>query len=154
MTTDVGDLIRVRKQVQADHTDLRALLESLNAAARGVYHGAGLGRHEAAVAALRLAVVTLVARFEQHLEMEEDSLLPILRKQDGWGDVRADEILYDHERQRLVLRAMLEDAPLAQVNFEMVDELGAFVRQLLRDMDLEDLMLATLVHDSVRPSMA
>jgi hypothetical protein len=50
---------------------------------------------------------------------------------------------------------MLEDAPLTRVSLALMDELRSFIRLLQHDMDLEDLMLATLVHDaSAGPSRA
>jgi hypothetical protein len=92
VTMDVRDLIGVRERIQADHAELRGLLESVTVTARGLLHDVGSGREGAAVAALRFAVAGLVTRFERHLEMEEIYLLPILRRLDGWGDVRAEEI--------------------------------------------------------------
>lgn len=148
MKIDVRELVGVRERVHADHAELRGLLESVAGTAKGLLHDAGSGREGAAIAALRLAVSTLVARFERHLVTEECHLLPILRKLDGWGDVRAEEILFEHQQQRLVLAAMLEDAPLGRVSIDLLDELQGFIRWLLHDMDLEDLMLATLVHDA------
>jgi hemerythrin-like domain-containing protein len=151
---DVRELVGVREQIQADHAELRTLLGSLAAAAKGLLHDADLGHERAAVSALHLAAANLVTRFVRHLEMEEGSLLPILRRRDGWGDVRAEEVLFEHQQQRLVLAAMLEDAPHTRVNLDRLDELRGFIRLLLRDMELEELMLATLADDArVGPSM-
>jgi hypothetical protein len=152
---DVRDVIGLRERIEAEHAELRSLLESLAAAAKGLIHDAGSGRQQAAVSALHLAAANLVTRFVRHLEMEERSLLPILRRRDGWGDVRAEQVLFEHQQQRLVLAAMLEDAPRTQVNLDGIDELRGFIGMLLRDMELEELMLGTLAGDRrVGPSTA
>src|SRR5580658_6293110 len=80
-----SDLIDVRERIQADHSDLRSLLEGLCVAAACLGGDARSEPEEAAVEALRLAATTLVERFHRHLEMEERDFLPILRKLDGWG---------------------------------------------------------------------
>jgi hemerythrin-like domain-containing protein len=145
---DVGDLVGVRERIRADHAELRVLLEGVAAAAQQLLRDAGSPREEAAVATLRAAATSLVARFRRHLDMEESKFLPILRRIDGWGDVRAEEMLFEHQEQRLVLAAMLDDARLTQVDLDLLDELRGFIRLLTRDMDLEELMLAALVQDA------
>jgi hypothetical protein len=143
-----SDLIDVRDRIRADHADLRSLLEGLRVAAACLVGDARSQREDAAVEALRLAASTLVERFHRHLEMEERDFLPILRRLDGWGHARAERIDYEHQVQRLVLGAMLEDARLVRSDLDRGDELQGFIHALLRDMDLEEALLAALVEES------
>lgn len=143
----VSDLIDIRERIKADHADLRSLLRGLCLAAACVVGDARSDLEEAAVEALRLAASTFVERFHRHLEVEERDLLPILRRLDGWAHARAERADYEHQVQRLVLGAMLEDARLVRRDLDL-DELLGFVRALLRDMDLEEAWLAALVEES------
>src|SRR5262245_19480456 len=91
----------VRARILENHGALRAKLETLQRLAIEADGGSS-------TAAERAGELTRVL-FEEladHLDIEEQLLVPMLREIDAWGALRADELVRHHETQWAELKAL------------------------------------------------
>jgi hemerythrin-like domain-containing protein len=136
---------QVRRVILDEHRWLREVLADAGEIARRVE----AGDHERA-GHLRERAQRLRQRFLQHLDFEEEQLIPALRDADDWGEERAGLLLREHAEQRARFAALLQELhqpcsdprPLAR-------DVGALVRDLLADMEHEEaeLLSERVLHD-------
>ncbi len=101
----------LRRRVLEDHARLRPGLRELRAAAEWARTGDPERRDT-----LRREAADFAIRFFRHLEMEEQELVPVLRRIDAWGDERARRVIEEHVEQRgalVDLLAELDDPSLS-----------------------------------------
>ncbi|MAE94682.1 MAG: hypothetical protein CL910_08490 [Deltaproteobacteria bacterium] len=107
MSTPSPDLpppSEVRRRVLEDHVRVRLALQELRSSAEWARTGVSDRGPN-----LRQEAGRFTDFFFQHLEMEEEILLPTLRGVDAWGDARAERVLEEHLEQRQMLTELLED---------------------------------------------
>jgi len=130
----------VRRTILEDHATLRARfadLQDLLAALRrdGDPASAADARREQ----VRELAAALRQRFLRHLELEEGTLVPALRRTDSWGDERARRVLAEHADQRRRLDELLEHmGDPACSDAALAVELETLVEDLLTDMEHEE----------------
>ncbi len=86
-----GRVDRIRDELLARHTELRAAVDDIRRAVDRVRHG----RSKPDV--LRLSLGQLADTLRRHRAHEDDVLRDILRTVDAWGDVRADLLDEEHD---------------------------------------------------------
>jgi hemerythrin-like domain-containing protein len=122
---------RIRALIRAEHCVLRALLREVGELARCVEDGRG-----EAVAALRERGLALHDRFAAHLALEEQMLVPWLRRVAADA---ADRLLSEHTEQRLLLEYILVRLRDAErPGLVLGRELRGFVQLLHEDMAEEE----------------
>ena len=122
----------VRARILRDHGVLRAKLEQLQRLALE----AGGGSSAAAERAVELARA-LFEELADHLDIEEQVLVPMLREADAWGELRAGELARHHETQWQELKELRARADSSSV-LALAAELAALVMALRSDMLAED----------------
>lgn len=127
----------VRARILEHHGELRAKLEILQRLASE----ADGGDLSAAAHAVALAH-GLFDELADHLDIEEQMLVPMLREVDAWGELRANELLKHHEQQWSELKALRERADRCSAR-TMAGELAMLVSALRRDLLDEDRELLT-----------
>lgn len=134
---------RVAARVSRDHATIRALLDGLERAC-----AAAKARRAGGLDSFRRAVWDLYLAFEEHLQMEEADVAPILRRAGAAGEGRAVAMILEHNEQRRVMLALVEDTECdaRHVDALVVDALG-LVLAFGTDMVLEDRALAPLLAD-------
>ncbi len=133
------DVASVKARVRREHAVIRTLLDVLDDAAREV-HGRVSG-----LPALRRAVWELYVVFDDHLAMEEALVLPLLKSVDAWGPVRAENMLTEHNEQRQMLLALVDDTECDQKDASaLAEEASWLVKALRKDIDAEDEALEVL----------
>lgn len=130
-------------RVQRDHATIRALLDGVERACT-----AARERRAGGLDSFRRAVWDLYLAFDDHLAMEEAEVAPILRGAGKAGEVRATEMVLEHNEQRRVMLELVEDTECdAKDVGALVTEAIALVQGFVTDMALEDRALASLVAD-------
>lgn len=124
----------VRRTILDEHAALRARLADLRDAIRQ-----GTGDPEERRERVRALAASLRERFLRHLELEDRTLIPALRRADAWGEERAGRVEREHAEQRRRLDELLEHLrdPARSVA-DLAAELEALVADLLADMEHED----------------
>jgi iron-sulfur cluster repair protein YtfE (RIC family) len=135
----------VRARILQDHGALRAKLEQLQRLAIEADGGSN--------AAAERAVKLTRALFEEladHLDIEEQVLVPMLREVDAWGELRASELVRHHETQWQELKALRSRADGSSM-LAAAAELAALVVELRRDMldEDRDVLAADVLRDDV-----
>lgn len=137
----------VRDRILEEHRKLRAHLDELQGLAERLKAGErGLSKSVAR------HCYELFDEFVAHLDLEDRILEPALRELDGWGPVRADNLLEHHREQREQIRelAQHESDAVAEANGAQIAELALqFVQNVHDDMDEEerDVVNRKLLHD-------
>lgn len=118
-----------RVRILSDHDRLRVLMTRVSASAADALRDMS---HRPKV---RDALAALRGELEDHLDYEEDVLVPLLRGADAWGPARAENLLKDHSGQRALLVALTEDARDDVRSPEaLAEEIAWFVQSFERDM--------------------
>lgn len=127
-------------RVRRDHAMLRALLDDVERAG-----GAVRARRDGALDELLRSVWELHVSFEEHLTMEEALIVPILRKSPAFGELRAAALRVEHEEQRRLILALVDDTERDTLDIDsLVDEAVALVNTCRADMLAEEASLALL----------
>lgn len=95
---------QVRSTILEDHEHIRGALDALDALAQSLT----AGRKEPLVEALA-ALRSMKKRFFDHLDLEEEIMVPALRDADAWGPDRAELVLNEHREQRAELEALVQE---------------------------------------------
>lgn len=135
---------QVRTRILHEHAVLRAQLEQLEAEVEL------LDESSAGLAHVLELTQSLYRDMRDHIDYEEQLLVPALREADAWGPLRARELCEHHVLQRVQLRALAErcssesPAALAQIVRRLIADIRA-------DMTYEDdtLLSSELLHDDV-----
>jgi len=114
----------VRARILAEHTMLRAIFIDLDRLAEQANED-----DESIEAALRERSRELCLTLGRHIELENRVLVPALRQTDGFGDVRADQLLAEHAVQTRALRELLE-----RIDSMARSELALAVRELISEL--------------------
>lgn len=135
----------VRARILRDHGALRAKLEQLQHFALEA-KGGNSGAAERAVELTR----SLFEELADHLDIDEQVLVPMLREADAWGELRADELVRHHETQWQELKELRARADSSSV-LALAAELAALVTALRSDMLAEDreVLAADVLRDDV-----
>jgi len=122
----------IRARVLEDHADLRVLLDAVEDLAVRAESG-----REAAVARLRERGEALAYRLRDHLALEDEQLLPLLRRERGAEAV--EQLNAEHRDQRMVIEFILErlDDSLRPTRL-LVREIETFAELLRADMAGEE----------------
>lgn len=116
-------LDRLRRQILAEHVELRAAIARVATAEEP--------------ARLALATSALCDRLEDHLELEDEVLEPVLRAVDAWGPERARRLRDEHAAQRRRLAQLRRDVATAPA-LALAREVQPFLETLLADMAAEE----------------
>jgi iron-sulfur cluster repair protein YtfE (RIC family) len=127
----------VRARILEHHGEVRAKLEILQRLAIEA-DGGNMSAAENAVALTR----GLFDELADHLDIEEQLLVPMLREVDAWGELRANELIKHHEQQWSELKALRARADQSSA-LAMARELALLVTALRRDLLDEDRELLT-----------
>ena len=120
----------IRERILQDHRTLRTLLERLEVLARQALQGKGIAPGE-----LRAQLLVLDDRLRQHMELEEDTLVPALRSADAWGLERVERFHAEHKRQREILDEIWQnDSAVARTDIEFALLAWGLVHLLREDM--------------------
>ena len=132
----------VRRQILAEHTDLRHGLDRVERLAHQVVVG-----ERPLVGMLRLEAETLLKTLLEHIGWEDRNLTPALRRSGDDGEVWAVQMHHDHREQREmlehVLRSLEDQARPAVLLGRNLADLTALLRE---DMAREE---ASLLGDDV-----
>lgn len=128
----------VRQRVLAEHALLRGLLEALAVATRLA------ASDEKQRPNVRGLLAHVRSEVERHLAYEDEALVPILRDADAWGAVRVELMTKEHEQQRILVCALVEDAEdgVRRID-ELCEEISWFVQSFLEDMAREEQRILT-----------
>ncbi len=130
----------IRHRILAEHSELRRMLDEIEALAAGF----GAGSPEAAPE-LRERGLQFFSRFRSHLELEERLLAPALRVAEGGR--RFDWLQHEHRQQRQRLNYLLgRMSRQHQSALLIARELRNFVQYLRQDMAHEE---ETLLSDEI-----
>jgi len=129
----------VRRTILDDHAALRALFADLRDLLRRLEQEGDSESSGDRKEQLRELAAALRQRFLRHLELEERTLVPALRRTDAWGEERARRVLDEHASQRQRLDALLEELGTpGSSGAALVVELEALLEDLLADMEHEE----------------
>jgi hypothetical protein len=134
--TAIGD---VRARVLAEHARIRHVIHDVDRLATAVAAGDS-GKADL----LRERAERLYRMLVEHIDHEESVVAPIIERIDAWGPVRLEQMLHDHDGQRMTLKQAvydlgIEGRPLGQAVQSMCWE-------LLHDMRREE-------HDLLHPDL-
>lgn len=119
-------------RVEREHAVLRALLDDLERALSQHRRGAPEG-----IVRLRRAAWELHVTFDEHVEMEETVLAPLLRMREG--EARATAMILEHNEQRRVLCELVEDLESDVLDSRSADaRTRELIDRLQHDIDVED----------------
>ena len=88
-------------------------------------------------AAIELAQ-SLYEDLSDHMDLEDELLVPVLRERDSWGPVRADRLQEHHESQRQQLKALTLDQTVGQSPDVLAKQLLSLIEELRTDMEYEE----------------
>jgi hemerythrin-like domain-containing protein len=134
----------VRDLILAQHDHLRSLYAEVDALLARVQAG-----DHAAEPLLRERCRTVYQTLLRHMTVEDVMLAPALRETDGFGPLRADEMLSEHERQRRLLRYALSALDEQSATNALVQTMPPLLVSLRADMAHEerDLLDEDLLRD-------
>ena len=118
----------VRARILDEHTMLRGLFIDLDRLAEQ----ASQDGDEQVESALRERSRELCLTLGRHIELENRVLAPALREADGFGDVRAEQLLAEHAAQTRALQELLD-----RIGSMTVRELATAVRQLIQALRVD-----------------
>lgn len=119
--------------MKADHVRLRSLLNTVLVGACVAQQDPRLGRR------VRAALDRVRAELLAHLDYEEEALVELLRSADAWGPQRADALVREHEQERTMIEAVIEDFDAGDRTLqELTDELAWLAASIEKDMTEEE----------------
>lgn len=116
-------LERLRRQILAEHVELRAAIAKVATAEEP--------------ARLALATSALCDLLEDHLAFEDERLEPVLRSIDAWGPERARRLREEHVAQRARMAELRREVATAPA-LALAREVQPFLEALLADMAAEE----------------
>ena len=128
----------VRIQILEHHRDLTRKLDHLQKAAV-VLAAAGSASLDRALALGR----ELCKELSEHIELENQILVPALRETDAWGEIRAQELARQHWARRRDLAALPVDDPCAIEPHALAVQLVDLVAMVQADIANEDQSVLT-----------
>jgi iron-sulfur cluster repair protein YtfE (RIC family) len=138
----------VRSRILRDHEVLGERLAALQRLA----DEAAEGSNGEACARTREFACGVVEELADHLEVEEQLLVPVLRDMDAWGPLRADELRHHHEQQWRGLKRLRErvSAPALQPP-ELAAHIALMVQLLRHELQQEahELLTPELLRDDI-----
>jgi hypothetical protein len=141
----------VRARILSEHEALRAVYAEVEALVGLVV--AGDARSERP---LRERCRTMYQMLLRHIALEDAFLAPALRECAGFGLLRADDLLHEHERQRRLLRYALSSIDEVTTSATLVQSVPPLLVSLRADMAHEEQALLTpelLKDDTIEPDM-
>lgn len=130
----------LKARVRSNHQRIRALLDEIVAVAG--LAGDTLERR------LTNPIWRLFALFCNHIDFEENELVPLLRSTGQWGTIRVEQLHEEHHSQRTVLLAMVDECDAKTKGArEIADDARWLVESLRKDMNHEDAELETIRDD-------
>lgn len=141
---------QVRSVVLSEHVHLRSLIDLTESAAVSILKAGACGHTDLQL--LRERTRQLLTAMAAHLELENRVLVPAMRKVDGFGVVRAEQLLSEHASQHRAWDAMigqLDDPNQAPV--EIAASVARLVQDLRNDMvaEEESLLNAEILRDEM-----
>ena len=131
--------------VLREHELIRALLDNVR---RAVWAMDRTGQH--GLPRLRRAVWTLYTTFVRHQEREEAEVAPVLRVFDAWGETRATAMILEHNEQRRLLVALVEECEReVKSSAEIVAQTTALITMISDDMAVEERHVAPIFDDTI-----
>ena len=129
----------VRQKVLDEHTELRGMLDQMRPLVDRFEDGDdGVGSE------LRERALALYARFESHLDFEDQFLTPALRAGGPDGNRHADHLAHEHREQRELLSYLLSRfEQRSQPTLLVAREFRNFSEYLRLDMQHEEVTLLT-----------
>jgi hypothetical protein len=127
------DAVTARRGILAQHVHLRDLLERARAAAE-----ARLDGDTSIPDAVASAIGDVRSAMEVHLTFEEAVLLPLFRDDLPLGPERAERLVDEHLRQRMMLAALHKEACHHPELPTLAAKLAVLTSSLLTDMDEEE----------------
>jgi len=123
----------VRDDILGQHADLRMRLDEL-AEEVGLRRAGDAGSEER----LRALGRDLCARFNAHLEFEDEELVPVLAVLDSWGPERIRELHVAHARQRRKLESLWTRLDCEPDPDEVERALADLAADITTDMESEE----------------
>jgi iron-sulfur cluster repair protein YtfE (RIC family) len=129
------DLDRLRRDLMAQHAEVRRLLAEAEGAAQALLDG----RSERSTADLRELLERLQSLFDHHSAQEQAVLAPILRRVDpAWGPERVEIMEREHAREHEALLEATAAAAAATTLLDLVATTGSLARELRAHMQEEE----------------
>lgn len=134
----------IRLLILAQHEELRVMYAELDALLPRVRAGDADCERTLREHCRRLYQLLL-----RHIAVEDTLLAPALRETDGFGPVRAEDLLLEHDRQRRLLRYALSSIDEGTNGTTLVRSIPALLVSLREDMAHEerDLLSTELLRD-------
>lgn len=136
----------MRARILREHERIRSLLDHMEALA-----GRLAGGDRSTGARLRNWARELASVLRGHLDLEEEILLPAIRRVDALGDARADELLAEHADQRELLGRVVDELCSSSSDAALAIGVLELVRALREDIVSEerDFLGEVLLRDSL-----
>ncbi len=136
----------VRRRILREHERIRSVLDHMEALAGRVACG-----DRASASTLRRWTRELAVAVREHLDLEEEILVPAIREVDGFGDARADALLDEHDAQRALLGRVVDDLCGATNDSALAVGVMELIRALRDDIVSEEreFLGALLLDDTV-----
>jgi len=129
----------VRRTILDDHAALRARFADLRDLLGALRQDRDSSPEDATREQVQELAAALRQRFLRHLELEESTLVPALRRTDSWGEERARRVLAEHADQRRRLDELIEHLADADCSdAALTIELESLLEDLLTDMEHEE----------------
>jgi iron-sulfur cluster repair protein YtfE (RIC family) len=130
---------KVRALILRQHAEISASLAQLAGTV------APLAQDAASSAEASRLCRRLYAQLSEHLDLEDEVLVPALRETDAWGGLRADALIRHHQGQRqelilLVSTDGIEPSHLAERLMQLIEGLRQDMAQEERDILSADLL--------------
>ena len=132
----------VREMIVKGHEQLRRDLVELANSAHEVLRDASVSDHK-----LRSQLAAMLEMVEEHMQLEERVLLPVLRETDSWGEERVERFRAEHARQFEIIAELLGSLEKSRP-FGLALMTCGFVDLLRQDMRDEE--STSLTHDVLR----
>jgi hemerythrin-like domain-containing protein len=124
----------IRRRILEEHTELRVIAGTVQELAERVSRGEGQS-----VGALRLRGLELHERLVEHLDREDELLIPAIRAASASGARRAEQLQREHLEQRALLAYILERLnDLTRPSVVLGRELRNFAELLYDDIAYEE----------------
>jgi hypothetical protein len=137
---DAGTRQRMAARIKRDHATVRAMLDDIERACRAVEEG-----RPGCLERFRQAASNLSGAFEEHLAVEAELVVPILRTADAWGEQRATSLQREQESRRRSILALAAGADQSPPDTAaLVSEARSLVDAFERTMDSEERSLDDL----------
>lgn len=123
--------------IKGEHANLRRLLQRLESDATRLLASPVPNPH--ARRATRDLALSLCAAMAEHVQLENQILLPVLRGTDAWGPVRAEQLFDEHAQQLLFLSAYTDMLASDDMSCQAIAVASwRLVRTLREDMASEE----------------